>query len=76
MANSNSNDYYSPPSEVPFAFAKNRGPTVLDKSNSSIANMGVSQKKQYANDKLVELDSIAEMYDKGGGMNMEFRKNL
>jgi hypothetical protein len=38
--------------------------------------MSISQKKDYASDKLVELDNIAEMYDKSGGMNMDFRKNL
>lgn len=38
--------------------------------------MSLSQKRDYASDKLVELDNIAVMYDKSGGMNMDFRKNL
>lgn len=38
--------------------------------------MSVSQKHDYATDKLIELDTIAEMYDKSGGMSMDFRRNL
>lgn len=69
-------NYHSPPSDVPLFLAKHTGPSVLDKSNSSIAKMSVSQKQDYATDKLLELDNIAEMYDKSGGMNMDFRRNL
>jgi hypothetical protein len=47
------NQYYSPPSDVPLFLAKHNGPSVLDKSNSSIAKMSVSQKHDYATDKLV-----------------------
>ena len=47
------NNYYSPPSDLPLVFAKHNGPSVLDKSNSSIAKMSVSQKHDYATDKLV-----------------------
>lgn len=75
--NNSKDEYVSPPSDAPMLFVKNRpGPSVLDKSNSSIAQMSLSQRRGYASDKLVELDHIAEMYDKSGGMNMDFRKNL
>ena len=55
---------------------RNIGPSVLDKSNSSIAKMSGSQKKDYAVNKLLELDNIAAMYDESGGMSMDFRKNM
>ena len=38
--------------------------------------MTKSQKRAYASEKLVELDNIADMYDKSGGTNTEFRKNI
>lgn len=69
------NHYYSPPTQYP---VYNRKPNIslLDKSNTSIANMTKSQKRVYAADKLVELDNIADMYDTSGGSNIEFRKNV
>jgi hypothetical protein len=48
------NNYYSPPSlPLPSPFTKHVGPSVLDKSTSSIAKMSLSQKRNYASDKLV-----------------------
>lgn len=38
--------------------------------------MSQSQKKDYAVDKLLQLDSIDAMYDQGGGASMDFRKNV
>ena len=38
--------------------------------------MSESQKKDYATDKLLQLDSIDVMYDQGGGVSMDFRKNV
>ena len=71
------NSYVSPPSQLPnHPFKRDYGPSVLDKSNSSIAKMSQSQKKDYATQKLLELDNIAELYDQSGGMSGDFRKNL
>lgn len=38
--------------------------------------MTKSQKEEYVNDKLLELKNISEMYDKSGGKNNDFRKNI
>jgi hypothetical protein len=65
---------YSPPT-LPTNFFPTHI-SVLDKSNASIANMSASKRHQYATDKLVELNSIATLYDKNGGANVEFTKNM
>ncbi len=50
--------------------------TVLNKSNTSIANMTKSQREFYVNQKLMELQNISEMYDKSGGQNNKVRVNV
>lgn len=73
----NKDSFVSPPSQMPMGYAKRSfGPSMLDKSNSSIAKLSGSQKKDYATNKLLELDNIASLYDESGGMSMDFRKNL
>lgn len=58
--------FVSPPTQEYTKLVK-PAPTVLDKSNSSIARMSESQRKDYATDKLLQLDSIDSMYDQAGG---------
>jgi uncharacterized protein YydD (DUF2326 family) len=50
--------------------------SILNKSNTSIANMTKSQRLEYINGKLLELEGIRHMYEGGGGMNDDFMKNL
>ena len=52
------------------------GATVLNKSNTSIANMTKSQREDYVSQKLLELKNISEMYDKSGGQNHKVRMNV